>query len=396
MNTLTNRSSIFSVAHTLTKLSKQMGMEMQYQALFSFVLKDTYKLSKEETPVVLYNLVPEGMVKEIVASPNTVVEVQTEQDVMSTFTTEDLVFTKKVNTSFYDDDEDGEYYPFGRPEPMVIIKEVKEEIKEVVFSLEAQQEVAKEVITMLNNSHNCPGLSGHQEAAAIFRNFKSAVNLAKDCGLKEEAISYYNWIFLKGNKELFFTLGGSKGSMEAANYLIELSKGAKEKVVEISNTITVPTPVVVNVVENVKKDIVMDVSVLEQIKDKSAWGRKEILSLNYGNELSKEMIRMNKTNLSSKEIVNILFSIKAKECGFIYYNEFVELMKLQKTMINKETAQGLLRMFWENTKDEYKSNPNLFNIIKSIIIGINNSLTNNNSTLQMRTKFMELFLEATL
>ena len=71
-------------------------------------------------------------------------------------------------------------------------------------------------------------------------------------------------------------------------------------------------------------------------------------------------------------------------------------MKQQKTMINKEVAQQLLKSFWENTRDDYKTNPILFNTIKSIIISLNTYLTNNNSTQQLRVKFMEEFLRITL
>ena len=61
-------------------------------------------------------------------------------------------------------------------------------------------------------------------------------------------------------------------------------------------------------------------------------------------------------------------------------------------MISKKTAQELLRNFWENTKDDYKSNPLLFNIIKSVIISLNNQLKDSNSTQQLRLRFMEEFI----
>ena len=364
MNTLTSKSAIFSTSHTLTRLAKDLGMDMQYQGLFSFVLKDVYKLSKEETPVVLYRLVPENTVKDIVYK----------QEVIST-TVDFTLDTEEENVE--------DQTPFCI-EPLVstfvppIINTVVSlppvvEPTEIVFN----PEVAKNIISMVHKIHKFDEpISGHLEAQQIYRKYKLMLAYAEENNLKEEAISYYNWIFLNGDKSLFYVIKGVVGNIELANKLVEMSK-------------SIPQTVSIN-----KEEVTM--SVMDQIKNKSAWGRKEILSLEYGNELSKEMIRMNKTNLSSREIINILFSIKAKECGFMYYNEFVELMKLQKTMINKETAQGLLRMFWENTKDEYKHDTKLFNTIKSIIIGINNSLTNNNSTLQMRTKFIELFVEATL
>ena len=90
------------------------------------------------------------------------------------------------------------------------------------------------------------------------------------------------------------------------------------------------------------------------------------------------------------------FYKKNRRADASYYNEFVDMMKQQKTMINKEVAQQLLKSFWENTRDDYKTNPILFNTIKSIIISLNTYLTNNNSTQQLRVKFMEEFLRITL
>lgn len=136
----------------------------------------------------------------------------------------------------------------------------------------------------------------------------------------------------------------------------------------------------------------LGINIIDVINSQSAWGRKQIVSLPYGPDLAKEMAKINKTSLGTKEIIYLLFGIKAKVIGFTYYNEFVEMMKQQKTMINKKTAQELLRTFWENTKDDYKTNPLLFTIIKTVIINLNNSLINNNSTQQLRIRFMEEFL----
>lgn len=140
----------------------------------------------------------------------------------------------------------------------------------------------------------------------------------------------------------------------------------------------------------------LDVNIIDVINSQPAWGRKQIVSLPYGAELAKEMVNINKTNLGTKDIIYLIFGIKAKEIGFIYYNEFVDMMKQQRTMINKKTAQELLRAFWENTKDDYKSNPVLFNTIKTVIVNLNSSLINNNSTQQLRIRFMEEFLILTV
>lgn len=133
-------------------------------------------------------------------------------------------------------------------------------------------------------------------------------------------------------------------------------------------------------------------TIIELLESQPAWGRKEILSLPHGVEIADTMKEMNKTSLGTKDIIYILFGIKAKVIDFTYYTEFVDMMKLEKTMINKKTAQNLLRMFWENTKDDYKSNHLLFNAIKSTIINLNSKLKDSNSTQQLRIEFMKEFL----
>lgn len=133
-------------------------------------------------------------------------------------------------------------------------------------------------------------------------------------------------------------------------------------------------------------------NILDQIKLKSAWGSKEILSLPYGEYLAAEMKKANKTNLGTKDIIYLVFGMRAKQIGFTYYSEFVDMLKLEKTMVGKKKAQELLRTFWENTKDDYKPNPKLFNIIKSVIVNLNSNLKDNNSTQQMRLSFMEQFI----
>ena len=133
-------------------------------------------------------------------------------------------------------------------------------------------------------------------------------------------------------------------------------------------------------------------NILDQINLKSAWGRKEITTLPYGDILAEEMKKANKTNMGSKDIIYLLFGIKAKELNFESYSEFVDMMKLEKTMVGRKRAQELLRNFWVNTNEYYKPYPVVFNSVKAVIIKLNEELKDNNSTQQIRIKFMEHFL----
>lgn len=195
----------------------------------------------------------------------------------------------------------------------------------------------------------------------------SAMDLAASLNVIELAISYYNFKYLKdihGDVSQYMQIEwkGMKGTEELAKKLVEMSK---ETLVDI-------------------------------IYKQSAWGSKQVLSLPYGDVLASEMVKIKKSSLGTKDIIYLLFGIKAKELGFTYYDEFVNLMKEQKTMVSRKTAQDLLKLFWENTKDDYKTNPNLFNIIKSIIINLNSELKDSNSTQQLRLRFMEQFINLTM
>lgn len=227
---------------------------------------------------------------------------------------------------------------------------------------------AKYIIDQIENISNFSsrGMTEHEENREHFNRFTIAMKEAEEVGLSQEAISYYNFKYLKdiyGSNYIGMKLSynGTSGSQELSDKLVGM---------------------------------VVKPSILDTINSKPAWGRKEIQSFPlYALDLYKEMLKMDKTNLGTKDIIHLVFGFKSKEIGFIYYDEFVNMMKEQKTMISKKTAQTLLKTFWENTRDDYKSNPYLFNIIKSVIININNNLKNNNSTQQLRIQFMEEFLK---
>lgn len=134
-------------------------------------------------------------------------------------------------------------------------------------------------------------------------------------------------------------------------------------------------------------------NIIDIINTQSSWGRNQVKQLPmYGNEIAEVMTKLNKTNQSKAEVLYILYHIVCKEINYYSSNEFIEYMKLQKTMVNHEQAQEILRQYWSNTAQDLRSNPKLHSIVKQCIISINNTLTGNNSTRQMRIQFIEFFL----
>ncbi len=226
----------------------------------------------------------------------------------------------------------------------------------------------KNASIVISNIENINNLSSRGMTEEVFNErlysrFFTAMTIAEQINLEIHAISYYNFKYLHdlhGDLASTFYLQWKDtiGTKEKSDELIKMSK---ETIVDIINK-------------------------------QPAWGSKQILTLPYGEMLSTEMKKMSKSSLGTKDIIYLLFGIKAKEVGFIYYDEFVNMMKQQKTMVSKKTAQTLLKTFWENTRDDYKSNPDLFNLIKSIIINLNSNLKESNSTQQLRIQFMEQFI----
>ena len=229
---------------------------------------------------------------------------------------------------------------------------------------------AKQLIQMIHEIPNFDRfmLTSHEEGKEDFKRFTQVMDFAKSLGIEKQAISYYNFIFLKElypNQHMYFykKLGTNIGTLELAQELINMSHNK---------------------------------SVVEVVHTQTAWGRKQIKTLPYGNEICNEMYKLKKTSLGTTDILEILFSIKAKELNFNSYNEFLEMMKLEKTMMGKSEAQSLLRQFWNNTNEEYKHSAVLFNTIKTVIININDSLISSNSNKKIRAKFVEEFLTLTL
>lgn len=228
---------------------------------------------------------------------------------------------------------------------------------------------AKLLISSIENICNFSTsyMSEHEEAKEHYERFKLAMMEGDDYGLKDMGVSYYNFKYLvdiygQHSTHMHLKWNDSKGSEDLCQYLIDLTGD----------------------------------TIIDLIYTKKAWGSKEILSLPHGVEMQKEMKAMGKSSLGTKDIIHLLFSIKAKVLGFTYYDEFVNMMKEQKTMVNKKVAQGFLRDFWNNTKEDYKGNPLLFKTIKNTIIRVNDTIeTNNVSTQQLRLRFMESFITLT-
>lgn len=138
-------------------------------------------------------------------------------------------------------------------------------------------------------------------------------------------------------------------------------------------------------------------NIVDIINTQDSWGRNQVLELpGYGDKIYSVMLSLNKTTQSRKEVLYILFSIIASEIQYTSYMEFIDFMKQQKTMVSRKTAEDLLRQFWNNTCDDLKVNPALFNIVKQSIISLQHILIDSNSTQQLRLFYIEFFITYTL
>lgn len=99
------------------------------------------------------------------------------------------------------------------------------------------------------------------------------------------------------------------------------------------------------------------------------------------------------TNANSDVVLDIAYKAVCSKLNFTYSNEFEELMKYQTTMIGKETAQGILRQYWDAVKDELKSTPQVFNLVKETVIHINSTLVDSNSRPKMIKSFKSYIID---
>ena len=138
-------------------------------------------------------------------------------------------------------------------------------------------------------------------------------------------------------------------------------------------------------------------NIVDIIKTQDTWGRNQVKELpTYGIQISDVMLSLNKTNQSKKEVLHILFGVIASEIQYTSYMEFIDFMKLQKTMVSRKVAEDLLRTFWTNNCNDLKHNPILFNIVKQTIISLQHVLIDSNSTQQLRLLYIEFFITYTL
>ena len=68
-------------------------------------------------------------------------------------------------------------------------------------------------------------------------------------------------------------------------------------------------------------------------------------------------------------------------------------MKYQTTMINKSTAQSILRQYWEAVNQELRSNPDVFNLVKDAVIYVNSTLIQSNSRPKMIRSFKAYIID---
>lgn len=138
-------------------------------------------------------------------------------------------------------------------------------------------------------------------------------------------------------------------------------------------------------------------NIIDIIKTQPSCGRKQVLSLPiYGQQMYDEMMKVDKTNWSSKEVLYVFYSLVCQSVNYSNPFAFISYMKLQKTMVSRKKAQQLLKFFWENTCCSLHDNPELHSIVKRTVISINEMLQDNNSTQQMRVWWLDFFLSYTL
>lgn len=132
-------------------------------------------------------------------------------------------------------------------------------------------------------------------------------------------------------------------------------------------------------------------NIIELLNTKTSWGRNQLQEIpNYGEAIKVELNHLNKTNLSTKEVTYILYGLVARDVGYTYPHEFIDFMKLQKTMLSKKTMQELLNQFWHNSCDHLP--PHVQHLVAQTLQHLDEKLLSSNSTQQIRLTFMQTFI----
>ena len=229
------------------------------------------------------------------------------------------------------------------------------------------------------DSFDKEGLNEFQTNKERFNRFNDAMVLAASYGLEEEAISYYNFFYLKSlysNQSHFYHYSRKINGVDTTGNKILANKLLIMKELHV-----------------IKKEIHMSQSIL--IKEQNSWGRKEVLSLRFGTEIAEKMEKKGKTNMSSQDILFISYQLHATKTSYAFCNEFLEMMQCQETVMNTKEAISFLKEFWENTKEEMKPTPDVFNRVKTIIIQMHGILVEKKSVsnLELRKMFVTLYMD---
>lgn len=135
-------------------------------------------------------------------------------------------------------------------------------------------------------------------------------------------------------------------------------------------------------------------TISNQILQATSWGRNQALSLPVvGMYIRNQMVALDKTSMKAEDILDFAYDCVCLNLGFEFNKEFDNLMKYQTTMINKSTAQSILRQYWEAVNQELRSNPDVFNLVKDAVIYVNSTLIQSNSRPKMIRSFKAYIID---
>lgn len=132
--------------------------------------------------------------------------------------------------------------------------------------------------------------------------------------------------------------------------------------------------------------------IIEKLQTKKAWGCKEIIALDntYGVILNKGMKDLDKTTMSTPDLIDMLYNYIAYKVNYNYPTDFEEtLSALDKTMMSKNDLTDVLISFLDARHEEHPS-------LESVLDSVTNELKSNNSLKQTIFNFKLFFIRANL
>lgn len=132
--------------------------------------------------------------------------------------------------------------------------------------------------------------------------------------------------------------------------------------------------------------------IISCIESRPSWGCKLISGVHpvYGVKLSNVMKELDKTNISSLDVIHHLYKCLAADVNYNYSGDFEKAIKqLDKTMMSKQYVIDVLISFLDSNSEDHPS-------LEDVLDAVTTNLKSNNSYKAVILDFKKAFIRANI